>query len=71
MAYNWNFEKLPKEKHNEVLNLIEQGRGAQLMIIHNEYELSRELYCCSVQEKYVLNWFIYGRDTGQIKEQIS
>jgi len=66
MAYEWNFEKLPKERHNEVIALVKQGSGGKLMVIHNQYQLSDELYCCSVQDYMVLNWFKHGIETGQI-----
>lgn len=67
MAYTWNFDKLPKERHEEVISLVKQGAGGKLMLIHNQYLLSEELYCCPVQDNMVLNWFKYGIETGQIK----
>lgn len=67
MAYEWNFDKLPEERHCEVAELTRQGQAGKLMEIHNQYQLSREVYCCSVQQNMVLKWFIYGIESGKIR----
>lgn len=67
MAYNWDFSKLPEERHKDAIRMAESRDGRGLMLLHNQYMLSPELYCCTIQETFVIKWFQYGIDTGQIK----
>lgn len=71
MSELWDFSKIPDSRIEEVLELVNSRSGGRLMAIHNDYQLSKEYYCCSVQEQYVINWFIYGRDTGKIKSKVN
>lgn len=67
MAYDWKFERLPESRHCEVMELTRQGKGGQLMEIHNQYQLSSEVYCCPGHSEMVLKWFIYGIQSGKIR----
>lgn len=63
----WDFNKLPKEKHSEVIELYKVRDTAMLMVIHNLYKLSDYYYCCGTDGNSVLNWFKYGIENGHIK----
>lgn len=67
MGYMWDFSKLPKEEYARVIERVEMGDARTLMLIHNEYGLSRDVYCCGAQQQMVMNWFKYGIETGQIR----
>lgn len=71
MAYEWDFGKLPESEHDKVIDLWNNGDAGKLMVIHNKYELSPELYCCSVQNQMVLDWFKYGIKHEYIKRSNS
>ena len=67
--YNWDFSKLPDHEHERVIDRADSNDAQTLMLIHNEYRLSADLYCCAVQNEMVLKWFKYGIDNGLIKRQ--
>lgn len=71
MSYNWDFSKLPKHEHQRVIDRSDSRDAKTLMIIHNQYELSDELYCCTKQNEMVLKWFKYGIENGYIKGEDS
>lgn len=71
MAYEWDFNKLPEEEHDNAIELFNSKDAVKLMLLHNKYELSPELYCCSVQNQMIINWFKYGIENGFIKEKSS
>jgi hypothetical protein len=64
----WDFSKLPKEKHSEVIELFEKRDMGKLMVIHNTYKLSDFFYCCGTDGNSVLNWFKFGIEHGEIKQ---
>ncbi|NOT37500.1 MAG: hypothetical protein HOP11_08990 [Saprospiraceae bacterium] len=67
MAYEWDFSRLPEHEHDRTIDLWNQGRAGDLMVLHNKYELSAELYCCAVQNQMIMNWIKYGIEHGYIK----
>lgn len=71
MAYEWDFNKLPEEEHDNALAFFNSKDAVKLMLLHNKYELSPELYCCSIQNQMIINWFKYGIENGFIKEKSS
>jgi len=71
MSYSWDWSKLPKHEHQRVIDRYNSRDAKTLMIIHNQYELSDELYCCTKQNEMVLNWFKYGIENGYIKGEDS
>ncbi len=71
MGYSWDFSKLPDHKHETVIDRYHSGDATSLMLIHNEYELSPDLYCCAVQNSMVMAWFKYGIENGLIREKHS
>lgn len=71
MSYSWDFSKIPDEVINTVIELIDSNDAGMLMKIHNDYRLSYELYCCSHQNEFIIKWFKYGIETGQIKRKNS
>lgn len=70
MGYQWHWDRLPEHEHERVIDRFESRDAGALMVIHNDYRMSDELYCCSVQHDMVLNWFKYGIDNGYIKRQV-
>lgn len=63
----WDFTKLPDEKHDEVIDLVERRSWGVLMSIHNEYRLSAEFYCCEVDA--VRRWFTWAIEKGHIQRK--
>lgn len=68
MAFDWDFSKLPEHEHNYVLDRFSSSDAGALMVIHNKYELSEVLYCCTVHNQSVINWFKHGIENGYIRE---
>lgn len=69
MEFSWDWSKLPEHRHADAIRMSESRDGKGLMLLHNEYQLSSELYCCSAHELSVINWFKYGIDNGFIRQQ--
>lgn len=53
----WDFSKLPKEEHENVVNLVTLKQWGKLMDIHNKYQLSPTFFCCD--EKPAQRWFTW------------
>ena len=68
MEFSWDWSKLPEHRHADAIRFYESRNGGKLMELHNEYQLSSELYCCTVHEIYVIKWFQYGIDNGHIRK---
>lgn len=51
----WDFTRLPKKEHPNVLDLYERRQWGKLMQIHNHYHLSPQPLCCN--ENAVKQWF--------------
>jgi hypothetical protein len=65
-VYDWDFSKLPESEHSRVIELFDEGEWEELNKVHNEYGLSKNLYCCASLKKAMYNWFYYGIESGQI-----
>lgn len=46
MDYNWKWQKLPDDKKKEMLQYYRTCNWFQIMMMHNEYELSPVVHCC-------------------------
>ncbi len=44
----WSFDRLPQSEHARVIELFEAKNWGELMVIHNQYFLSANVYCCDV-----------------------
>lgn len=62
----WDFSKLPEELHPKVIELVRGKRWPDLMVIHNEYQLSTNFYCCEVDA--VRRWFTWAVEQRIINE---
>ena len=67
--YNWNWEKLPKHEYNKVIENVNMGMVGPLMQIHNKYELSDRIFCCSNDEQKCKLWFAWAVETNIITFQ--
>lgn len=56
MSVEWNFSKLPKDKHQSVIKAYNDRNVEFLFKIHNTYKLSNYKYCCNISEP-MLMWF--------------
>lgn len=61
----WDFTRLPKDKHAEVIELFNNQRWGLLMQIHNDYALSPNVYCCN--EAPIIRYFTWAIENGKIK----
>lgn len=60
------YERLPKEEHKRVIELVEQVKLKELLEIHNKYKLTKYNYnCCDLYG--MLDWYRHGIANGQIK----
>lgn len=66
-ALEWDFSKLPEEEQIHLLELYDAGKWWDIVKMHNKYNLSSNVYCCSNALKGVKAWVEYGIETGQIK----
>lgn len=62
----WDFSKLPKEEHKQVLELFQGSQWGRLMDLHNQYQLSPNYYCCD--DGPVRRWFGWAIENGIISE---
>ena len=54
---SWDFSKLPKSRHSEVIEKYYNNDLSGLLIIHDEYVLSPYNYCCDPTDREgILNW---------------
>lgn len=61
----WDFTRLPEEEHANVIALFNAQRWGELMIIHNKYVLSMNVYCCN--EAPIIRYFSWAIENGIIK----
>lgn len=64
---SWNFNKLPKETFNDVLEAFRVSDIDILVKYHNDYKLSSNNYCCSPDEA-IMNWYGWAIEKGLIYE---
>ncbi|MGL4640879.1 MAG: hypothetical protein ACRCVX_14240 [Shewanella sp.] len=60
----WDFSKLPKDRHNEVIEIVENQQWGRLMDIHNEYGLSNQTLCCTHEP--AKQWFTWAIENNLI-----
>lgn len=61
----WDFTKLPREKFDEVVELVESKQWGKLMAIHNEFALSNTFFCCD--SKPSERWFTWAVENKVIQ----
>lgn len=61
----WDFTRLPREEHAEVLRLYAAQRWGALMAMHNKYRLSPDNLCCN--EAPAREWFKWAVDNKIIQ----
>ena len=65
---DWDFERLPKEKHNEVIEYVEMHQIGMLVAIHDEFRLSGfTAYCCHGNGAYVYQFYVLAIEREYIK----
>lgn len=62
----WDFTKLPREKFNEVVELVESKQWGKLMAIHNEFGLSETFFCCDAKPSE--RWFTWAVENKIIQK---
>jgi len=62
----WDFTRLPKHEHARVIELVDAANWGELMVIHNQYHLSHNVYCCD--EKPVRRYFEWAIEQGIISK---
>lgn len=62
----WDFTKLPPEKFNEVIELVESKQWGKLMSIHNEFALSDVFFCCDAKPSE--RWFTWAVENKIIQK---
>ena len=62
----WDFSRLPKEEHKNVLQLFAANEWAALVDIHDKYQLSANTYCCDMGP--VKQGYKYAIDKGLIEQ---
>jgi len=62
--YDWDFSKLPKSEHAEVLRLYNERAFAKLVLMHDKYKLSMNAYCCKTEG--FMAWWAYAINNGII-----
>ena len=65
----WDFTKLDQEGIDAAIVAYEVGDTKELMKLHNQYQLSNEVYTCGCQENIVYKWFKYGFDNNLISTE--
>lgn len=60
----WDFSKLPREEHDNVLDLFGRSAWGALMAIHNKYKLSPTVFCCN--DGPVKRWFAHAIEQGLV-----
>lgn len=63
----WDFQRLPKSEHQNVIILFDSQNWGELMQIHNKYALSHNVYCCD--EKPVIRYFDWAIRNGIIQNE--
>ena len=63
----WDFSRLPKSEHANVLALYEAQDWRALIAVHDKYTLSHNTYCCD--ETPVIRWFKWAIEQGLIEAQ--
>ncbi len=61
----WDFSRLPDHEHENVLRLYSEQRWGELMLMHNRYVLSMNVYCCN--EAPIIRYFGWAIEKGIIK----
>lgn len=66
MVYPWDFSKLPDSEHDRVVEAFNWHDYATLLIIHDQYELSKNDYGCCVNtnEGIYANFKLYVEETN-------
>lgn len=60
----WDFSKLPKHRHDEVIEAVDGHMIGVLVAIHDEYKLSSfKAYCCHGNGSYT--WEFYNEAIKQ------
>lgn len=68
MSAEWDFSKLPEKEHGRIIDLLHRGKLWEIAVIHDQYNLSDNSYCCSNVLKGIKAWVEYGIATGQIRQ---
>lgn len=63
----WDFSRLPKNEHANVIDLYQRSRWGELMVIHNRYVLSMNVYCCN--EGPIIRYFGWAIEQGIITDE--
>lgn len=61
----WDFSKLPKEEHQNAINLYNTQKWGKLMDMHNRYKLSNREQCCN--DGPTKRWFRHAIEKGLIQ----
>lgn len=64
--FNWDFTKLPEHEHPRVVELLKSNRLGELVLLHDRYQLSSNVYCCDLGAAQA--WFQWGVTNGLIKD---
>jgi len=59
MDASWKFSNLPESAYKEAVKAYKASDIDALVSLHNKYNLSKNNYCCSVDEA-MLNWWKHG-----------
>ena len=60
----WDFSKLPDDVKYRCRLLVETHNWAELLLIHNEYQISANVICCD--DSPIKSWFKYAYDNNLI-----
>lgn len=67
---SWDFSKLPLDQHQRTIEAFNNANVAELIIIHDLYQLSPHAYCCGRDaKKSVYDWFGWAIENGLVYEQ--
>lgn len=64
--FDWDFTKLPEHEHPRVVDLLKSNRLGDLVLLHDRYQLSSNVYCCDLVAAQA--WFQWGVTNGLIKD---
>lgn len=63
-----DFQKIPKELHARIIQLVNENKLPELLLIHDQYKLTQYDYgCCTLEG--LLNWFKHGIEIGAITDK--
>lgn len=63
----WDFKKLPVGEYARVLELLAARDVEGLKLIHDQFQLSPNNYCCNLQP--IENWFLYAAQNGLLQTE--